>query len=159
MARSLVRIGGGLVDGAVSGGELVVVDDQCAVFATPVGVGKDILIDGAVGLVKIVEKEILALGEQPALVKQWSNFTIVARHQSLIGIFLVTSAAELHSVLLSEAFDLTVAEHRQARQSRHHGGDTKKLVAITELVNGCALIRIAHEVDVALEDIRVEFDS
>ena len=85
MARSLVGIGGGLVDSAEGRGEAVVVDDQRPVVAAPVGVGKDILIHCAVGPVKIVEQEILALGEQPALVQQWSDFTLVARDQSRSG--------------------------------------------------------------------------
>ncbi len=37
--------------------------------------------------------------------------------------------------------------------------DAEALVALAELVNGCALIGIAHEVDVALHDVGIEFEG
>src|ERR1700735_1322347 len=158
MSSSLIGIGGGLMNGAVGRGELVVVDDECPIVAAPVGVGKDILIHRAVRPEKVIEQEILALSKQPALVEQRSNFAIVTCYQSLIRVLLVPGAAELHAVLLSEALDLTVAEHGQARQSRHHGGYAEEFVAVAKLVNRRAFIRIAHKVDVKLWDVRLKLD-
>ena len=47
-ACALVGIGGGEVDGAVRGAVAVVVDDQGALVAVAVGVGKDVFVDRAV---------------------------------------------------------------------------------------------------------------
>src|ERR1700685_3932875 len=83
----------------------------------------------------------------------------MALHQASIRILLVASAAKLHTVLLGEALDLPMAEHGQSGKSGHHGGYAKALVAITKLINRGALIGIAHEVNVTLEDIRIEFNG
>ena len=51
-----------------------------------------------------------------------------------------------------------MAEHRQSGQCREDRRDAEVLVALAELLERGLLVRIAHEVDVALEDLRVEFD-
>ena len=159
VTRLFVGIAGRVMNGAAGGGVPVVVDDQGAVVAAPVGVSEDILIHRAIGLVEIVEQEILAIGKQPALVEQGRNLPVVPLNQSPIRILLVASPAKFHAVLLRKPLDLPVAEHRQPGKSGHHGRDPKAFVAVTELVNGRTLIRIAHEINVALEDIRVELDG
>src|ERR1700677_1711527 len=63
MACPLVSISGGVIDGAVGGGKAIVINDQRAVLAAPVGVGEDILIHRAVGPVEVVQEKILALSE------------------------------------------------------------------------------------------------
>ena len=55
--------------------------------------------------------------------------------------------------------DLAVAEHRQARQRREDRRDAEVLVALAELLDRGLLVGVAHEVDVALEDLRVELDG
>jgi hypothetical protein len=52
-----------------------------------------------------------------------------------------------------------VAEHGQAGQRGHQRGDAEALVALAELVDGGALVGIAHEVDVALHDVGIELEG
>ena len=40
-----------------------------------------------------------------------------------------------------------------------HGGDAEALVARAELIDGGALVGIAHEVDVALHDVGIELEG
>src|ERR1035438_6360197 len=70
-----------------------------------------------------------------------------------------STSAVLHAVLFCEAFDLPVTEHGQAGKGGHHDRNAKAFVASSELVNCCALIGIAHEVDVTLHDVWVEFEG
>ena len=71
---------------------------------------------------------------------------------------VVVGAAVLHAVLLGEALDLAVAEHRQAGQGGHHHADAEVLVAVAELLDRRALVRVVHEVDVALQDLGIELE-
>ena len=73
--------------------------------------------------------------------------------------FRRNGAAVLHAVFFSEALNLTVAEHGQAGERSHHGGDAEALVASAELIDGCSFIGIAHEVDVALHDVGIELEG
>ena len=73
-----------------------------------------------------------------------------------IGILVVARPLVLHAVLLGESLDLAVAEHGQAGQRGHHRRHAEALVALAELIDGGALVGIAHEVDVALHDVRIE---
>ncbi len=52
-----------------------------------------------------------------------------------------------------------MADHRQAGEGRHHRGDPEVLVALAELLQRGLLVGVAHEVDVALEDLGVELDG
>ncbi len=56
-------------------------------------------------------------------------------------------------------FDLPVTEHGQARQRRHQRRDAEAFVALAELINCRSFIGIAHEVDVTLHDVRIEFEG
>ena len=75
------------------------------------------------------------------------------------GLLVALRPPELHAVLLGEALDLAVPEHRQAGQRGEQRGHAEVLVAAPELVDGGALVGVAHEVDVAAEDARVERDA
>ena len=52
-----------------------------------------------------------------------------------------------------------MAEHGKAGKRGHHGGDAKIFVAGAELVDGGAFVGIAHEVDVTLHDVGIEFEG
>jgi hypothetical protein len=67
--------------------------------------------------------------------------------------------AELHPVLLGEALDLAVADHRQPRHRRQQRRDPERLVAGPELLDRGLLVGVRHEVHVALEDLGVELDG
>ena len=54
--------------------------------------------------------------------------------------------------------DLAVAEHRQPGQRGQHRRHAEVLVALAELLDRGLLVGVAHEVDVALEDLRVELE-
>ncbi len=82
----------------------------------------------------------------------------MALDEPVIGRLIVARALVFHPVFFGEALDLAMAKHRQARQSGHEHGDTETLVTGAELIDGRAFVGIAHEVDVALHDIRIEFE-
>ncbi len=88
--------------------------------------------------------------------QQRGNLAVMPFHEGVIRPFVVARPVVLHAVLFGEALHLAVAEHGQARQGRHQGSDAEELVARTELVDGRALVRVRHEVDVALHDAGVE---
>ncbi len=114
---------------------------------------------GPAVVAKSYSRKSARLGEPGALVEQREDLALVARDQPRVGLLVEHRPAELHAVLLAEALDLAVAEHRQARQGREHRGDAEVLVALAELLDRGLLVRVAHEVDVALEDLRVELDG
>jgi hypothetical protein len=93
---------------------VVVNEDEAAAVATPVGVGVDVLVDRAVVALGIVEAEIGRAGERRAAPQERDD-----RPGEVVGMRLVdglvpTRLPELHPVALAEAFDLAVAQHRQA---------------------------------------------
>src|ERR1035438_8743493 len=157
-AGALVGIGCGVIDGAVCVAISVVVDHQRAFAAVAVGIGKDVFVDRAVGMEEVVEQEVAALGKEPAALEQGRNLAFVTPDQPVVWRLVVARPAVFHAVLLSEAFDLAMAEHRQAGKGGHHDRNAEAFIAGSELVNCCALIRIAHEVDVALHDVWVELE-
>ena len=83
---------------------------------------------------------------------------LVARDELRVGRLVEHRASELHAVLLAEALDLAVPEHRQPGQRRQQRGHADVLVARPELVDGRPLVGVVHEVDVAAEDPGVEAD-
>ena len=91
--------------------------------------------------------------------QQGRDLALVALDQRRVGIFLVARPAILHAVLFGVALDLAVAEHGQSGQRGHEGGDAEALVAGAELIDGGALVGIAHEVDIALHDVRIELEG
>ena len=52
-----------------------------------------------------------------------------------------------------------MAQHRQARERRHDHRHAEVLVALAELLERGLLVGVAHEVDVALEDLGVELEG
>ena len=128
-------------------------------IAVAVGIGEDVFIDGAGVGEEVVEEEVGAFGEEPAALEQRRDLALVAFDEMLIGPLIVAGALVLHAVFFSEALDLAVSEHRQAGQRGHQGGDAEALVALAKLINRRALIGIAHEVDVALHDVGIEFEG
>src|SRR5665811_1008422 len=93
-----------------------------------------------------------------AAVEEREYLALVTLDEPAVGLLVAIRPAVLHAVLLGEAFNLTVADHRQARHGRHERGHAEVLVALTELIDRRPLIRVAHEVDEPLENLRVEFD-
>ena len=159
LRSGLVGVGSGVIDGAVCFAVAVVVDDQRALVAGAVGIGKDVLVHRTGRLEEIVEQKIVALGKDPATLQQRSNLALVALHKPMVRRLVVARPLVLHAVLLGESLNLPVAEHRQARQRGHHGRHAEAFVALAELVNCRSFIRIAHEVHVALHDVGIELES
>ena len=58
-----------------------------------------------------------------------------------------------------EALELAVPEHRQAGEGREERRHAEVLVALPELLDRGLLVRVVHEVDVALEDLGVELEG
>ena len=147
------------MNGAVRTAVAVIEDHQCTLVAVAVGVGEDILIDRAVALEEVVEEEVGALRKEPAAMQQRGNLAFVALDEPVVGGFVVAGALVLHAVLFGEAFDLAVAEHGQSGEGGHHDRHAEAFVALAELVNCRAFIGIRHEVNVTLEDVRIELNS
>ena len=101
----------------------------------------------------------MRLGEPRPPVEQREDLALVPLDERRIGLLVEPCAAELHAVLLGVALDLAVAEHRQPGERRHDRGDPEVLVALAELLERRLLVRVAHEVDVALEDLGVELEG
>ena len=101
----------------------------------------------------------MGLGEPGPPVEQREDLALVALDEPRVGLLVERRAPELHPVLLAEALDLAVAEHRQAGQRRHDRRDAEVLVALAELLDRGLLVGVAHEVDVALEDLGVELEG
>ena len=122
-----------------------------------IGVGEDIFVHAAIRRVKVIEEELLHVGEQVAAVKEREDAS--TRGQRSILRWAVSShfgRAEFHPVFFAEAFDLSVTEHGQAGQGRQHRAHAEIFVAIAELLDGGFFIGVVHEVDVTLENLRVE---
>src|SRR5262245_18052608 len=76
--------------------------------------------------------------------------------QSFVSRLIPFRLTELHSIFLVEAVGLSVTKHRQARQSTKHCCNTEIIIAVAKLLDSSFLIWVVHEVDVTLEDLRIE---
>ncbi len=106
---------------------------------------------------EIEELEIIHLGEELAHAQKGEYLPLVALDQGLVGSLVAIGPAVLHAVLLHEALDLAMADHRRAGHRGEEGADAEILVAVAELRDRRFLVRVAHEIDEALEDLLVEF--
>ena len=138
---------------------LVVVENQRTLVAVAVGVGKDVLVHLAAAVPEVVERELGAAGEDVSLGQQRRDLALVARDQAFVGPLVQPRLLELHAVALGKALDLAVAEHRQAGQRRKQSAYAEVLVSVAKLVDGRALVRVAHEVHIALHNVRIELDG
>jgi hypothetical protein len=84
---------------------------------------------------------------------------LVAGYEALVGPLFHLGLFELHAVALGVAFDLSVSEHGEAGQGSEESGHAEVFVSGAELIDRGALVRVAHEADVALEDVGVELDG
>ena len=84
------------------------------------------------------------------------NFQLMPPNQMLIRQFIIVCVLVFHPIFFGEAFHLSVTEHGQAGKVDHNRADAKIFVAIAKLLDGGLLIGIVHEVDVALENLRVK---
>ena len=108
---------------------------------------------------EVVEGEVGAAGEDVSLGQQGRDLSLVARDEALVGPLVEHCLLELHAVALGESLDLAVGEHGQAGKGRKQGADAEVLVAGAELVDGGTLVGVAHEVDVALQNVGIELDG
>ena len=157
-AGRLARVRDGLADGPGRGSELPVINDQRPRRPGTVGVREDLFVHAALGR-EVVAQEIVDLGEPATPVEDGEQLQAVALQEPGIGLLVQGRPPELHPVFLAEALHLAVPEHRQSGQRGHDHGHAKVLVALAELLHGGLLVRVAHEVHVALEDLRVELQG
>ncbi len=155
----LVHEGGGDEDVAAGGAEAIVVEDERALVAGAVGVGEDIFIDGAVVGEEIEEDEVRAFAEEPAAVKQRRDLALVTVDEVGARLLVHARLLELHAVALGVALDLAVGEHGESGEGGEQSGDAEAFIAVAELVDGGLFVGVAHEVDVALEDVGIELDG
>src|SRR6201985_3508459 len=107
---------------------------------------------------KVIQHKVGALGKELAVLQKRSDVMLMARNQAVVGMFVHARPLELHPIALGEALNLSVAEHRQAGQRCEQCADAEILVSSPELVDGGALVGIAHEVDVSLQDVWIELN-
>ena len=136
---------------------IVVDDERSLARGAHVRVGKDVLVDATAVDFEVVQEEIADLRELGPPMEERHDLPVVAGDQPGVGPLVPGGATELHPVLLRESLDLAVPEHRQSGQGNKEGGHAEVLVALAELFDGGLLVRVGHEVHVALEDLGVEF--
>src|SRR5512133_2028628 len=96
-------------------------DHQRALVAAPIGERIHVFVDTAVIGIEVVKQEIVDLGKDVPAVQQRRDLALVAAFQPLVTHFIALCPSELHPVALTEAFHLSMAEHRQSRKSRQQG--------------------------------------
>ena len=133
------------------------IDNQSALVVEAVGVRKDLLVHAAFRGVKVIEQELLHVGEQVAAMKEREDAPLMSTDESVICSFIPFGATEFHPIFFRIAFHLSMTEHGQTGQCGQDRADTKIFVAISKLLNGGFLIGIIHEVDVTLKNLRIEF--
>ena len=134
------------------------IDNQAALVLEHIGISKYVFIHGSIGCEQVVKIEVLHIGEQVTTVQDREDLPGMAADQSLVRRLVPFGLAEFHPIFFAEALHLSVTEHGQARQCRQHYCDTKVFVPVAKLLDGRLLIRVAHKVDIALEDLRVELE-
>ena len=82
----------------------------------------------------------------------------VTVNKPLVRFFVFIGFCIFHAVLFFKAFNLSVTEHWEPRHSNHECTYSKIFVAFSKLCYGCFLIRIVHEVYVALKNLRIKGD-
>ena len=111
----LDRVRGRLADPAGRVAVPVVVHDERPRRPGAVGVREHVLVDATRVVLEVVEQEVGGLGEVAAPVEDRDDLALVARDEPLVHGLLHRRPPELHAVLLGEALELAVPEHRQAR--------------------------------------------
>ena len=139
--------------------ELVVVEDERALATHAVGVGVHVLVDASVLRHEVVERELYDPAEEVALLHDREDLALVPLDERAVARLVPLRAAVLHAVLLVQALDLTVAEHREAGHRAHQRADAEVLVVVAELRDRGVLVRVVHEVDEALQDLRLEVED
>src|SRR5450631_1397428 len=106
----------------------IVVDDQGAFDAYPIGIGEDIFIDRAGVMEKVIEQEVIALRKKPPAIEQGRNLALVALYEPPVWPLIVAGPLIFHAVLLSESLDLPVAKHGQSGQGGHQRGHAEAFI-------------------------------
>ena len=113
----------------------------------------------AFGVIEIVQQEILNPGEQITAAHKWENLPLVTLDQVPIRVLIPIGPAEFHAVFLGKTFHLPMAKHRQAGHGGHQGADPEILIPFAKLVHCRALVGVVHEIDIALQDLRIELEG
>ena len=152
------RVAGGHLDPALGLGESVVVDHEGALFAVPVRVREDVLVDPAARIEDVVEQEVGDLGEEvPGDGRAGRSRARGVRSASRPGIRRGRRGGTPCR---------TSRRSPRPGRARSSAGPAswpaacetpKYLSPFAELVDRRPLVRVAHEVDIALEDFGVEF--
>ena len=154
------RVGDRVADPPARIAEPVVVDEERALPArADVRVREHVLANRPVVSPDVVQEEVAHLGELGAPVEQGHDDPPVVGVQALVHLLDHARSTELHPVLLGEALELAVPEHRQPGHRRHERRDAEVLVARAELLDRSLLVGVVHEVDEALEDLGVELEG
>ncbi len=129
------------------------------VIPVAVAVGKDILVHPAIRAEEVIQEEILHAGKNIPAVQEREDLAFMAVNQVLVRALLVISPAVFHSIFFGKTLYLTVPEHGQTGHGCHQGADAKVFITFAKLVHCGAFIRVIHEIDVTLEDLRVKFQG
>ena len=96
---------------------------------------------------------MLDAGKKLPDAQQRENLPFMMSDKPGIRRFIPVGTTILHAVFFAIAFDLAVAEHRQAGEGGKQGGDAEIFIAFAELLNGGCFIRVVHEIDIALHNL------
>ena len=88
--------------------------------------------------------------------KKRKDAPLMRLNQSGIGSLIHLWAAEFHPIFFGKAFDLSVTKHGQTRQGGKHSADAEIFITFSELLDGRFLVRVVHEVDITLQNLRIE---
>ncbi len=145
---------------SAAGVAINIIENHQASFAVDVvAVGKDVFINRPVRNHEVVQQEPVDLGENAAPAKQGEDLEFVPLHQPLVRALLPSGSLEFHAVLFFQTLDLTVPQHREPGRGHHQRRHSEVFVAGSELVHGGSFIGVGHEVDVAFENLRIEFEG
>ena len=84
------------------------------------------------------------------------HFMLMPQDQLAVRKFIVVCPFIFHPVLFRIPFDLPVAKHWEAGKRHHHQRDAKIFIIFSELRDGSLFVRVAHEIDIPLQNFRVE---
>ncbi len=88
--------------------------------------------------------------------QQREDFLLMGTNQLSMGFFIPVCLTVFHTIFLTIAFYLPMAEHRKSRHGGEECADSYVLVAISKLGIGGFFIRVVHEVYITLKDFRIK---
>ena len=136
----------------------VVIDDDRALVARAVRVGEHILIHRSMLVPEVIQNKVSALRKQVAAFQQRRNLALIAVDHALVRLLAHARLLEVHAIALTESLNLSMRKHRQPWKGCKQRAGAKVLVAVAELIGRRAFVGVAHEIDIALQDVWIKLN-